>query len=153
MRNLAIVAQGANQPPYYDSCLSGIEAPQASSSSRKTDCQFYSKPQPRHEYHRVRLCPYGLGWPTTFSVGRSPVGGGNGGHVEMAVSLMSTRLLKVQPICWKWENSRQTAIPRFPSHFHRHEGKPPVERRRPSCPVESVARLLAGLADRDHAGN
>ena len=32
---------------------------------------------------------------TTFSVGRSPVGGGNRGHVEMAVSLMSTRLLDV----------------------------------------------------------
>ena len=30
MRNLAIVAQGTDQPPYYDSCLSGIEAPQAS---------------------------------------------------------------------------------------------------------------------------
>src|SRR5260370_7228323 len=30
MRNLAIVAQGANHPPYYDSCLSGIDLPQAS---------------------------------------------------------------------------------------------------------------------------
>jgi len=26
--------------PYYDSCLSGIAAPQASSSSRNADCQF-----------------------------------------------------------------------------------------------------------------
>ena len=57
--------------------------------------QFYSEPQPATRDHRVRLRPYGLGWPTTFSVGRSPVGGGNGGHVEMAVSLISTRLLEI----------------------------------------------------------
>jgi hypothetical protein len=30
-----------------------------------------------------------------FRAGRSPVGGGNGGHVEMAVPVIFTRLLEV----------------------------------------------------------
>jgi hypothetical protein len=39
--------------------------------------------------------PYGVGRPTMFRAGWSPVGGENGGHVEMAVSLISTRPLEV----------------------------------------------------------
>jgi hypothetical protein len=38
----------------------------------------------------IGICPCGLGWPTMFSVGLSPVGGGNVGH-------------------WKWRN---TSFPR-----------------------------------------
>jgi hypothetical protein len=48
-----------------------------------------------HDSAEVALRPYGLGWPTMSRAGRSPVGGGNDGHVETAVSLISTRLLKV----------------------------------------------------------
>jgi hypothetical protein len=39
--------------------------------------------------------PHGLCRPTIFRAGRSPVGGGNGGHVEMAECLIFTGLLEI----------------------------------------------------------
>ena len=46
--------------------------------------------------HALPALPlYGLGRPTMSRAGRSPVRGGNGGHVEMAASLISTKLLEL----------------------------------------------------------
>ena len=96
----------------------------------KGDCglsdseQFYSKSQPATREHRVRLRPYGLGWPTTFSEGRSPVGGGNGGHVEMPETLISTRLLEVISNRAAG-NGRSPGEPPFSDvqgHFREHDG-------------------------------
>src|ERR1700725_538 len=43
----------------------------------------------RYEITAFAYAPTAWGWPTTFSGGRSPVEGGNGGHVEMAETLIS----------------------------------------------------------------
>src|SRR5690242_11984103 len=55
----------------------------------------YSKLQHADDIATVTLCPYGLGRPTISRAGWSPAGGGNGRDVEMAVSLISTRLLQM----------------------------------------------------------
>jgi hypothetical protein len=55
----------------------------------------YSELQHADDITALALAPYGLGRPTMSRAGWSPVGGGNGGHVEMAVSLISTRLMKM----------------------------------------------------------
>ena len=74
---------------------------------------------------------------------------GNGGNTDFHEAAES----HFQPICWRWEKSRETAISRFPRPFPpTWRQARPVERRGSSFPAESVARLLAGLADRDHAG-
>src|SRR5690348_15466003 len=66
-------------------------------------CNFTLKDEGRHCAPAVVSAPTALGSPTTFSEGRSPVGGGNGGHVEMAETLISKRPLKVisNRFCWK----------------------------------------------------
>ena len=46
-------------------------------------------------HHRASPCPLRPGRPAMSRAGWSPVGGENGGHVEMAVSLISTRPLEV----------------------------------------------------------
>jgi hypothetical protein len=55
----------------------------------------YSELQDKDDMTALALAAYGLGRPTMSRAGWSPVGGGNGGHVEMAVSLISTRVLEV----------------------------------------------------------
>jgi hypothetical protein len=55
----------------------------------------YSELQHADDITALALAPYGLGRPTMSRAGWSPVGGENGGHVEMAVSLISTRPLEV----------------------------------------------------------
>jgi hypothetical protein len=68
-----------------------------------------------------RLSPYGWGWPTTFSVGRSPVGGGSAGHLEMAESPISKRLLEViSKLCaGNAKSPRELANSRFPEQSSR----------------------------------
>jgi hypothetical protein len=55
----------------------------------------YSELQDKDDITALALAPYGPGRPTMSRAGWSPVGGENGGHVEMAVSLISTRPLEV----------------------------------------------------------
>jgi len=68
--------------------------------------------------------PLRPGWPTTFSVGRSPVGGGSAGHVEMAESLISTRLLEIisNGSAGNGKSPEQPPLPDFQAHFHGHQG-------------------------------
>jgi hypothetical protein len=71
--------------------------------------------------HRVRLRPYGLGWPTTFSVGRSPVGGGNRGYVENGgfPDVHEAAGSHFHALCWKCPKRRRAAISRCPMPFPR----------------------------------
>jgi hypothetical protein len=55
----------------------------------------YSELQHADDTAAAALRPYGLGRPTMSRAGWSPVGGENGGHVEMAASLIFTRMLNM----------------------------------------------------------
>ena len=104
---------------------------------------------------RVALCPYGLGQPTMFRAGWSPVGGRNGGHLEIAVSLISMSLLEVisNRSAGNGRSPGQPPIPDFQGHFRGHEGGSGrwTSRIVIPCGVDG-ASTIAGLADRDHAG-
>jgi hypothetical protein len=69
------------------------------------------------------LGPYGPGRPATFSRTDPPVGGGHAGHLEMAESLISTRLLEVISNRYA-ENGKKPGklpLPNFQGHFHEYE--------------------------------
>ena len=72
----------------------------------------------------VALCPYGLGQPTMFRGRLVPVGGGNGGHVEMAETLISTRLLEVisKRAAGNGKSPGEPSLPDLQSHFRGHAG-------------------------------
>jgi len=53
----------------------------------------YSELQHKDDITALAFALYGLGRPAMSRAGWSPVGGENGGHVEMAVFLISTWLL------------------------------------------------------------
>lgn len=61
-----------------------------------------------------------------FRAGWSPVGGGNSGHVEMAVSLIFTRLLEVisSQAAGNGRSPGQPPLPVVQCHFHGYEGVP-----------------------------
>jgi len=79
---------------------------------------------PAHDIAAAAPSPYALGRPTMFRAGWSPVGGGNGGHVEMAVLVIFTRLLGVISIrdAEKCPNSKEIAISRSPRSSSRRCG-------------------------------
>ena len=64
-------------------------------------------------------CPYGLGRPAMSGASRPPVGGGNGGHVEMAECLISAQGAgsHFQPSCRKFKRRRKVEISRSPGPF------------------------------------
>ena len=78
--------------------------------------RFYFEKHRTRDIAAVDPCLYGLGRPTISGASRSPVGGGNGGHVEMAECLISKRGLEVhfQPTCWKFTNPTNAMIFRYP---------------------------------------
>jgi hypothetical protein len=55
----------------------------------------YSELQHAGDIAAIALSPTGLGRPTMSRAGWSPVGGEDGGHVEMAISLISTIFLEI----------------------------------------------------------
>jgi hypothetical protein len=70
--------------------------------------------------------PRGLGRPTISGVGRSPVGGGNAGHMEMAACLIYTRPLKIISNA-PTENARSPGkwpFPDFHGYFHGNPAGP-----------------------------
>jgi hypothetical protein len=85
----------------------------------------YSELRDKDDISALALAPYGLGRPTMSRAGWSPVGGGNSGNVEMAVSVISTSLLKMISNRSAGNAKRPGKAPfsDFQGHFHGHVGK------------------------------
>jgi hypothetical protein len=74
---------------------------------------------------------YGLGLPTMSRAGWSPVGGENSGHLEMAVSVISTRLLEIisNRSGGNARSPGKRPFPHFQGHFRGHGWHRPSEHR------------------------
>jgi hypothetical protein len=82
-----------------------------------TSNDFTPKCGGRHDIVAVCRIPYGLGRPTMSRAGWSPVRGGNGGHVAMAETLISIRLLEViSTLCAG--NAQSGGEPPFPAFIY-----------------------------------
>jgi hypothetical protein len=103
----------------------------ARTTARAPKSELRFAPEARHRRGRSRPPTTWAGRPCSGQAS-PPVGGGNGGHVKMPVSVISTRLLEVisKPPAENDRSLRKRPFSDFQGHFHGHEGGPrPVGRR------------------------